>query len=222
MKSVLITVAGGSASGKTTVVDEIIERLKDKVTVIKHDDYYLDQSDLSLEERYKTNYDHPSSLDNDLLVGDLRKLLDGYEINKPIYDFVLHNRSKDTEIIKPNRVIILEGILTLTDKRIRDLSDIKIFVESDDDIRFIRRLKRDMNERGRSLDSVISQYLATVKPMYYKYVKPSKRYADIIIPNDDKHNVAVDIIVSKLESIVREWKNDWNHWSYGSRNFILS
>ena len=204
MKPILISVAGGSASGKTTVVDEIIEAMEGyDITVLRHDDYYNDQSDLSMEERYKTNYDHPSSLDNDLLVEHLEALLDNKPIMKPIYDFVLHNRSDKKELVNPTNIIVLEGILVLADQRIRNLSDIKIYVESDDDIRFIRRLQRDIKERGRTVDNVVNQYLTTVKPMHYKFVKPSKRFADIIIPNDNKHNVAVDIIVTKMKSIMK-------------------
>ena len=204
MKPILISVAGGSASGKTTVVDEIIEAMEGyDITVLRHDDYYNDQSDLSMEERYKTNYDHPSSLDNDLLVEHLEALLDNKPIMKPIYDFVLHNRSDKKELVNPTNIIILEGILVLADQRIRNLSDIKIYVESDDDIRFIRRLQRDIKERGRTVDNVVNQYLTTVKPMHYKFVKPSKRFADIIIPNDNKHNVAVDIILTKMKSIMK-------------------
>ncbi len=204
MKPILISIAGGSASGKTTVVDEIIEEMKEYVvTVIRHDDYYKDQSDMILEERYKTNYDHPKSLDNDLLVKQLEELVRGNPIKKPIYDFVLHTRSNESQIVMPTNIIILEGILVLEDPRIRNLSNIKIYVESDDDIRFIRRLQRDIVERGRTVDSVIKQYLETVKPMHYKFVKPSKRYADIIIPNDRKHDVAVDILVTKLKSIMK-------------------
>ncbi len=203
MRPVIIAVAGGSASGKTTVTDEILEKLEDdSVLIIKHDDYYKDQSKMTLEERYLTNYDHPESLDNDLLVEHLRKLIKGEKVEKPIYDFVLHTRSNKTEIVKPKRVIILEGILILTDKRIRELSDIKLFVELDDDLRFIRRLSRDVKERGRPVESVINQYLKTVKPMYHQFVEPTKRYADVIIPNNLKHDVAVDIIVSKINEIL--------------------
>ena len=204
-KPILIIIAGGSASGKSTVVDKIIKGLSSvEVTVIRNDDYYKDQTHLTPEQRVLTNYDHPQSLDNDLLLSHLESLLQGQSINKPIYDFVTHNRSKETEIINPTKVIILEGILVLQDPRIRNLGDIKVFVESDDDIRFIRRLKRDIEERGRTIDSVISQYLATVKPMYYQFVKPSKRHADIIIPNDSKHDVAVDILMAKLNQIINQ------------------
>lgn len=208
MKPILICVAGGSASGKTTVVNEIIDKLNSSsVVVIKHDDYYKDLSNLSLEERYAVNYDHPRSLDNDLLYEHLQLLLNKKEIKKPTYDFVAHNRASQIEIVKPKKVIILEGILVLEDKRIRDLADIKIYVESDDDLRFIRRLKRDMIERGRSLESVINQYLNTVKPMYHKYIKPQKKFADIIIPNDTKHDVAVDVIVCKIKDILNSNKD---------------
>lgn len=205
MKPVLIVIAGGSASGKTTVVDKIQKRLNSiDVTVIRHDDYYKDQRYVEMLDRQRVNYDHPSALDNDLLIEHLTKLLNGQSIDGPTYDFKLHTRSETTRHIEPNKVIILEGILVLQDPRIRDLADIKIFVDSDDDIRFIRRLVRDINERGRSMDSVISQYLNTVKPMYYEFVKPTKRYADIIIPNDKQHDVAVDVIISKIKDIISQ------------------
>ncbi len=205
MKPLLIVVAGGTASGKTTVVEKIYERLNTKdVLVLKFDDYYKDLSNLTEEERTKVNFDHPESLDNDLMYHDLDLLLNGNTIEKPIYDFKTHTRKKETETVKPAKVIILEGILSLYDKRIRDLADIKIFVECDDDMRFIRRLKRDMEERGRSLDSVINQYLTTVKPMYYEFIKPTKRYADIIIPNDKGHEVAVDIVMAKVKEIINK------------------
>lgn len=205
MKPVLILIAGGSASGKSTVVDKIQNKLNSiYVTVIRHDDYYKDQANVPLEERTKVNYDHPNALDNDLLYEQLNQLLAGNEIECPTYDFKVHTRSNLTKHIKPTKVIILEGILILEDPRIRDLADIKIFVESDDDIRFIRRLLRDINERGRSMENVIEQYLTTVKPMYYSFIKPTKRYADIIIPNDNKHDVAVDVIVSKIKDIINE------------------
>jgi uridine kinase len=203
MKPVIIAVSGGSASGKTTVVLEILEKLDPgDVLIIKHDDYYMDQSHLKLEDRLKTNYDHPDSLDNDLLIKHLNMLIDKKQVSKPIYDFVNHTRSDKTEILKPKKVIILEGILVLTDERIRNLADIKLFVQLDDDLRLIRRLERDINSRGRSVDSVINQYLTTVKPMYHQFVQPTKRYADVIIPNDIKHDVAVDIIVAKINNIL--------------------
>jgi uridine kinase len=204
MNPILIAIAGGSASGKTTVVKKIIEQLNSKdITVISHDDYYKDLTHLALTERYKVNFDHPDSIDNDLFVAQLKDLLDGKSISKPKYDFVQHNRSNEYELVEPTKIIIIEGILILEDERVRDLATIKLFVESDDDIRFIRRLVRDTKERGRSIESVINQYLTTVKPMYYAFIKPTKRYADIIIPNDSTHDVAVDCIARMINDMLK-------------------
>lgn len=205
MKPILITIAGGTASGKTTVVDEIINHFQcEEVEVICQDNYYKQLDDMTLEERKKINYDHPNSFDLDLLYDDLTKLISGEVIYSPVYDFKEHNRKKD-EIreIHPTKVIILEGIMALYDKRIREISDILIYVESDPDIRFIRRLKRDIAERGRDLDSVILQYLSTVKPMYDEYIAPTKRFADIIIPNDTKHDVAIEVLAAKIKDILK-------------------
>lgn len=203
MKPLIIAISGGSASGKSTVVHEIVEKLQSvDISVICHDDYYKDQSHLTMDERIQTNYDHPSSLDNELFIEHLHLLMEGKTIEKPIYDFVNHNRKKETITIKPTKVIFIEGILVLEEKKIRDCADVKIFVKSDEDIRFIRRLKRDIEERGRTLDAVINQYLSTVKPMFNKFVNPSSRYADIIIPNDNKHDVAVDFLVAKIKDIL--------------------
>lgn len=201
-KPFLVLVAGGSASGKSTVVKEILEQagIKDVLT-INQDDYYLDQKDIPMEQRIIVNYDHPNSIDNDLLLEHVKCLLQGHSIQKPLYDYSNYTRSTKSEFVNPKPVIIVEGILSLTDKNLRDLADLKLYVELDDDIRFIRRLSRDVKLRGRSIDSVIKQYLDTVKPMYHKYVKPTKRYADIIIPNDEKHSVAVKVIVGMLNSI---------------------
>lgn len=204
-KPVIIAVAGGSASGKTTVVDKIIASFdRHDVTVIKHDDYYKDQSDMPMEERVKVNYDHPFSLDNDLMFKQILRLIKGEDIIKPVYDFENHNRSKETKLVTPTQIIILEGILIMEDERIRELCDIKLYVEADDDLRFIRRLHRDMAERGRTMESVINQYLGTVKPMHFAFVKPTKRYADVIIPNDKDHDVAVDLIITKIKSIISQ------------------
>lgn len=205
MESILIIVAGGSASGKTTVVSKLMNSLNaNDVAVICEDNYYNDQSALTMEEREKTNYDHPNSFDVDLLYNQLKAVLGGKTIKEPVYDFCIHNR-KENEFIEvtPKKVIILEGILALYDERIRSLANIKIFVESDDDIRFIRRLKRDTTTRGRSVEFVIKQYLETVKPMHEAYVAKTKRYADIIIPNDTKHDVALDILLAKINQIIR-------------------
>ena len=204
-KPLLILVAGGSASGKSTVVEEILDRAGiDDVLIIKHDDYYYDQSDIPLDVRFQTNYDHPSSLDNALLINHLKQLIQGHSIDKPVYDFVNHTRSTSIEHIQPKPIIIVEGILILENEKIRDLSDMNLFVELDDDTRFIRRMLRDMRERGRSLESIIAQYAKTVKPMFHKYIKPTKRYADVIIPNDRKHDIAVDLIVTKIKQILGE------------------
>lgn len=207
MKPILIVVAGGSASGKTTVVDKIHKVLGDEdLLVIKHDDYYLDQSHLTPEQRKKTNYDHPASLENDLLYTDLLKLLNGESVEKPIYDFVTQNRKKEKELVTPKPVIIFEGILALEDERIRELADIKVFVNCDDDLRFIRRLNRDINERGRTVENVINQYLTTVRPMHHLFVRPSIRYADIIIPNDRNHVVGTDMLIRSIKALIKENK----------------
>ncbi len=205
MKPLLFLVAGGSASGKSTVVSEILQKAgTNDVLIIKHDDYYLDQSEMSLERRAKTNYDHPKSLDNKLLYQHLKQLLNGETIEKPIYDFVINNRKEATECLSPKSIIIVEGILILENESIRDLADMNIYVELDDDTRFIRRLKRDMEERGRSLDSVITQYITTVKPMFHRFIKPTKRHAHVIIPNDRSHDIAVDLIVTKIKQYLSQ------------------
>jgi uridine kinase len=205
MKPLLILVAGGSASGKSTVVSEIVSKagLED-VLIIRHDDYYKDQSEMPFEKRMDINYDHPDALDSDLLQSHLNHLLKGQSIEKPLYDFVSYTRKKETEIVSPKKVIIVEGILILNDTNIRKLSHLNVYVELDDDTRFIRRMMRDLNERGRSIDSIVTHYQNTVKPMFYKFVKPSKRHAHVIIPNDDKHDIGVDLIASKIKSVLLE------------------
>lgn len=205
MASLLVCVAGGSASGKSTVVEEIVKRagLND-VRIIKHDDYYKDALEDSLEAKQAVNYDHPESLDNDLLVDHLTTLLSGQSIEKPIYDFVDSKRSGNYETILPSTVILIEGILILDDPRIRALSSLSIYVELDDDTRFIRRMLRDLKERHRSLEHIVKQYQTTVKPMFHQFVRPTKRYADIIIPNDSKHDIAVDLIVAKIKQFLYE------------------
>ena len=204
MKPLVILVAGGTASGKSTVVSEVLDKSGlDDVIIIRHDDYYKKLDNMSLDNRAKINYDHPDSLDNDLLIEHLKCLLENKSIEKPVYDFTNHIRSNKIEIIGPKKVIIVEGILILEDARIREFGDILVFVECDDDLRFIRRLQRDMKERGRSLESVVEQYTKTVKPMHHRFVSPSKRYADIIILNDRKHDVAVDLIVAKIQNLLK-------------------
>ncbi len=201
-KPYFIIVAGGSASGKSTVVQSILKKSGiQNVLVINQDDYYLDQKQVDMSQRILMNYDHPKSIDNQLLNQDIQKLLNGQSILKPIYDYNNYTRSDQTEVVESKPIIILEGILSLTDPNIRNIADLKLYVELDDDIRFIRRLSRDVKERGRTMSSVINQYITTVKPMYHKYVKPTKRYADMIIPNDEKHSAAVDVIVNMLKTV---------------------
>ena len=191
----IIGIAGGTGSGKTTVVSQIIEELpKDEVCVISQDSYYKDTSHLSYDERIKINFDHPSSIDFDLLVRHLKELKQGNSIEQPIYSFVEHNRTGETITTHPRKVIIVEGILILTNPEIRKLFDIKIFVHADSDERLIRRLKRDMAERGRDLEEVLNRYQTTLKPMHLQFIEPTKEYADIIIPNNRYNLVAVDMI----------------------------
>lgn len=205
MKPIVIGIAGGSASGKTSVACKIKETFEDtqSVTIIRQDDYYKNQSDLAMEIRVKTNYDHPFAFDNDLLVNQINTLLQGNPIEKPIYDFVNHTRSNQTEIVMPCDVIVLEGLFILENECLRPLLDIKLFVDTDADIRFIRRLKRDVEDRGRTLDSVINQYCTTVRVMHNSFVEPSKRYADVIIPEGGKNEVAIDLLTTKISSIIK-------------------
>jgi len=201
MKPLIIGISGGTGSGKTTVARRIYESLKGvNVVMIQQDAYYIDLSHLPLEERKKINFDHPSAFDSDLLIRHLKQLIKGQEIEKPIYSFTDYIRNKETEIVLPRDIIILEGILVLEEEKIRNLLDIKIYVDADEDERFIRRLIRDTKERGRSMESVIKQYLNVVKPMFLQFVEPSKRYADIVIPQGGLNDVAIDIIVSKIKS----------------------
>jgi uridine kinase len=199
---VVIGVAGGSGSGKTTVVRRIVESLgPDQVTVLEHDRYYRDRNDLRLEERAALNYDHPDALETDLLVEHVRELKAGHTIEVPLYDFTRHARRADTHTVAPRKAIIVEGILIFTDRPLRDLMDVKVFVDADADTRFIRRMKRDLAERGRSVDSVVEQYLGTVKPMHFEFVEPTKRYADLIIPVGGHNAVAIDMMLSLVRSL---------------------
>ena len=205
-RPVIIGIAGGSASGKTSVA-EILRDAYDgnnSVTIIRQDDYYKDQSHMPFEERLKTNYDHPFAFDNDLLIDQLNKLIEGYSIEKPTYDYANHTRSSVTETISPCDVIILEGLFVLESKEIRDLLDIKVFVDTPSDVRFIRRLLRDVKERERTLDSVVNQYMSTVREMHEQFIEPSKKFADVIIPEGGKNYVAIDLLVTKISSIIAE------------------
>lgn len=205
MKTTLIGIAGGSASGKTTVSKKVYEESVKygSVISIKMDDYYKDLSSLTVEERSQINFDHPNSFDIDLFISHLSDLKNGKPINKPTYDFTIHNRLEETELISPANVVIVEGILIFAIPEIRNLFDIKLFVDTPDDIRFIRRLKRDVKKRGREVESVINQYLETVRPMHHSFVEPSKQYADIIVPEGGKNTVAVDFIVTKILQLLK-------------------
>jgi len=204
-KTLIIGVAGGSASGKTSVSKILYETFSDRtITLLRQDDYYNDQSHMTMEERLQTNYDHPLSMDNQLLAKHLKELASGRSIEKPIYDYTVHTRSEQTEKINPTKIIIVEGLFVLEDIEIRQLLDIKVFVKTDDDIRFIRRLLRDTNERGRSIDSVINQYVGAVKPMHEQFVEPSKKYADIIVPEGKSNMVALDLLMTKISSILTD------------------
>lgn len=204
-KPIIIGVTGGSGGGKTSVSKVILANFQDqKIAMIQHDSYYKDQSHLTFEERVSTNYDHPLAFDTDLMIEHINELIAGRPVDIPIYDYTLHTRSEKTYRQEPQDVIIVEGILVLEDKRLRDLMDIKLFVDTDDDIRIIRRIKRDMEERGRSLDSVIEQYTSVVKPMFHQFIEPTKRYADIIIPEGASNVVAIDLINTKIAAILKE------------------
>ncbi len=204
-RPIIIGVAGGSGSGKTTVCNKIYEYFSGKsIAMIEHDSYYKDQSELSFEERLKTNYDHPFAFDTELMVEQLTQLQNNESIEVPVYDYSKHTRSDKTIHVEPQDVIIVEGILILEDERLRDLMDIKIYVDTTADLRIIRRIQRDIKERGRSLESVINQYLSVVREMHDQFVEPSKKYADIIIPEGGHNKVAIDIVITKIRMILQE------------------
>ena len=204
-RPVVIGIAGGTCSGKTSIAETLIEGLDtNSINIIRQDDYYKDQSDLPMEERVKTNYDHPLAFDFDLMVDHLHDLIQRKTIEKPTYDYTVHNRSKVTEIIQPSDVIIIEGLFALYDKEIRDLEDIKIFVDTASDERFIRRLQRDVHERARTVDSITTQYMSTVRPMHNQFIEPTKQYADVIIPQGKSNSVAIDLLKTKINSIINE------------------
>lgn len=203
-KIMVIGIAGGSGSGKTTLMKNIVARFGDDITVLSHDNYYRRHDNLTYEERCQLNYDEPSSLETDLMARQLDQLRQGMPIDCPVYDFTVHNRSPETIHIEPRKVIIVEGILIFENKALRDLMDIRVFVDTDADIRLCRRVKRDVNKRGRSLESVLEQYQQTVKPMHDKYVEPSKRYAHILVPEGGKNTVALDLIMNLIQRHIQE------------------
>lgn len=201
METILIGIAGGSGSGKTTLANKLIDCFgSDEVSLLRHDNYYKRHDDLPFEERAKLNYDHPDSFDTPLLCRHIRELKQGKTIEMPVYDYSIHNRSEQVIPVHPAPVIILEGIMIFADPELCDLLDIKVFVDTDADVRILRRIVRDVKERGRSLDSVVNQYLTTVKPMHEQFVEPSKRKADIIIPQGGENKVALDMLIQRINS----------------------
>lgn len=200
----VIGIAGGSGSGKTTVAQEILQRVgPDRIAFLQHDSYYKDLSGLPPIQRAEVNFDHPNSLETDLLIGHIAALRDGKAVEVPIYDFSTHSRTTRTFTVQPRRVILVEGILIFTEAALREMFDVKIFVDTDSDLRFIRRLERDLSERGRTTESVIKQYQSTVRPMHMEFVEPSKRYADIIIPEGGLNTVALDMVVARVDALLK-------------------
>ena len=204
MDTMVIGIAGGTGSGKTTLTEKLRERFAENVSVLYHDNYYKKHVGMTYEERSQLNYDHPDAFDTDLIVRDLTALRQGQAIQCPVYDYTIHNRSDRTLEVKPTQVIIVEGILIFADPALRELMDIKIFVDTDADVRILRRLLRDVKERGRTLDSVVTQYLTTVKPMHEAFVEPSKKYADIIVPQGGQNRVALDMLVERIRGHVEK------------------
>lgn len=205
MRPILIGIAGGTGSGKSTVANEIFSSIPmGNICMIRQDSYYKDQSSLTPEERVKINYDHPDAFDTALLIKHLKMLINGESINIPVYDFSIFNRTDKTEKVNPCPIIIVEGLMILVEKEIRDLLDIKIFVDTDADLRIVRRIKRDIEERGRTLDSVIMQYINSVRPMHLEFIEPTKRHADIIVPEGGYNKVAIDILKARLKQIVTD------------------
>ena len=200
----VIGIAGGSGSGKTTLMKNLVERFGDAVTVLSHDNYYRRHDELTYEQRCLINYDEPAAFETDLMARHLDLLKQGQEIECPVYDYTIHNRSDEVVKIAPRPVIIVEGILIFADEELRDLMDIRIFVDTDADVRLCRRIKRDVNKRGRTLESVLTQYQETVKPMHEKYVEPSKKFANLVVPEGGKNYVALDMIVDRIQRHLNE------------------
>ena len=204
MKTMVIGIAGGTGSGKTTLTKRLKDTFGNDVSVVYHDNYYKAHPNMTYAERAALNYDHPDAFATELMVEDLRQLCEGKTIHCPVYDYTIHNRSDQTVEVRPTKVVIVEGILIFADKALRDLMDIKIFVDTDADVRILRRILRDVKERGRSLDSVIEQYLTTVKPMHEQFVQPSRQYADIVVLEGGRNLVALDMIIQRIKSHVEQ------------------
>ena len=205
MRPIVIGVAGGTGSGKTTVARQILDRVgAEHIAYIPHDAYYRDLSHLPLEERVRVNFDHPDSLETELLIEHLKALRSGRPVEIPIYDFTTHTRTTQTRHVEPASVVLVEGILVFAEPRLREMFDVKLYVDTDADVRFIRRLRRDIEERGRSVESVCEQYLATVRPMHLEFVEPSKRYADVIIPEGGFNEVAIEMVAARIRGMLED------------------
>lgn len=202
-KVLIIGVCGGTASGKTTIVNEIKKKFDNDIVVLAHDDYYKSHDDLTYEERTELNYDHPNAFDTELLIKHVKKLKNGHAIKRPVYDYTVHNRSDEVVTVQPKPVIVIEGILILENKELRDAMDIKIYVQTDSDERILRRIQRDVVQRGRTLESVISQYRETVKPMHELFVEPYKKYSDIIIPYGGQNHIAIEMLMNNISRLVK-------------------
>lgn len=202
-KNWVVGVAGGSASGKTTIVNKISRYFGDNILIMNHDSYYKAHDDMTFEERSRLNYDHPDSFDTERMADDIRSLLKGHSVDVPVYDYAIHNRSKNEIVhVEPKQIIVIEGILVLENKELRDLMDVKVFVDTDADERLMRRIRRDMIERARSIDSILTQYSETVKPMHEEFVEPSKRYADVIIPRGGENEAGINMLVTYMKHIL--------------------
>lgn len=201
---IVIGIAGGTGSGKSTMIDLIKKEFDEEITIISHDSYYKRHDDMPFEERKKLNYDHPDAFDTDLMIEHLKKLKAWENIECPVYDYTVHNRTDKTISLTPSKVVVAEGILIFESKELRDMCDIKIFIDTDADVRIVRRILRDVKDRGRSLESVIGQYLTTVKPMHEQFVEPSKKYADIIVPEGGYNKVALSMIIHRIKALLSE------------------
>ena len=204
MKDVIVIgIAGGTCSGTSTLIQKIKDEFGDAITMLSHDFYYKAHNDIPFEERKRLNYDHPDSFDTDLMIEHIRKLMDGESIERPVYDFTIHNRIDETVTVMPSKVIVVEGILIFENRELRDMCDIKVFIDTDADVRIIRRIVRDVSERGRTLESVVTQYLTTVKLMHEQFVEPSKKYVDVIIPEGGYNKVALEMLNERIYALLK-------------------